>query len=253
MSLTEHPRLLARGAGVFYLIIIASAIFAYMYVRGQVIIPGDMARTATNILAHEQLYRLGFSFAVVTVICNPPMGFLLHELLKVVNPRLAVLALVFIAVSTTIEAVNLLNYISPLLTFTLPEFRAAFGPDELQALARGSSRLFGYGFGLLQTFFGVFCALIGFLILRSKFLPAILGILMIAAGVCYWIDSFVFFLALPGIPNILLVGGIAEVSLALWLLVAGVNEAKWRAHVHERRLTVSAGCPAPFSDTASEG
>jgi hypothetical protein len=229
MNFTERPRLLARVAGVFYLIIIVSAVFAYIYVRGRAVIPGDMAQTAANILAREQLYRLGFSSAVVTVICNPPMGLILYELLKVVNRRLALLALVFITVATTIEAVNLFNYISPLFTLSLPEYRAAFTPDELQALARGSIRLFGYGFGVSQTFFGVFCALNGFLILRSKFLPAIIGLLMIAAGVCYWIDSFVLFLALPGIPYILMVGGIAELSLALWLLVVGVNAAKWRA------------------------
>jgi hypothetical protein len=229
MNCTAHPRLLARVAGLFYLIIIVSAVFAYMYVRGRVLIPGDMAQTATNLVAHEQLYRLGFSSAVITVLCNPPVGLILYELLKVVNPRLALLALVCIAVSTTIEAVNLFNYISPLLTFTLPEYRAAFGPNELQALARGSSRLFGYGFSLLQVFFGVFCALIGILIVRSKFLPALIGSLMIAAGVCYWIDSFVFFLALPKVPYILLIGGIAELSLALWLLVVAVNEETWRA------------------------
>jgi hypothetical protein len=217
---------------VFYLIIIVSAVFAYIYVRGRMIIPGDMARTAANLLAHERLYRLGFSAAVVTVVCNPPMGLILYELLKVVNSRVALLALVCITISATIEAVNLFNYISPLLTFTLPEYRAAFNPAELQALARGASKLFGYGFSLLQVFFGVFCALIGYLILRSKLFPAIIGFLMIAAGVCYWIDSFVFFLALPGVPYILLVGGIAELSLALWLLVVGVNEAKWRARAH---------------------
>lgn len=232
-GLTEHPLLLARVAGVFYLIIIASAIFAYMYVRGQVIVSGDTAQTATNMLAHLQLYRLGFSAAVITVICNPPVGLILRELLKVVNPRLALLALIFMTISTGIEAVNLLNYISPLLTFTRPEYRA-FNPAELQALSLGSTRLFTYGFALLQTFFGVFCALVGFLILRSKFLPAFLGVLMMAAGVCYWIDSFTFFLALPRVPAILVVGGIAEIALALWLLVVGVNEAKWRTASSER-------------------
>ena len=227
MNFTEHPRLLARLAGVFYLIITASALFAYMYVRGRVIIPGDMAQTATNILAHEQLYRLGFSAAVAAVLCNPAMGFILYELLKVVNPRIALLALVFITISTTIEAVNLFNYITPLFTLTLPEYRGAFDPDELQALARGPIRLFGYAFSVSLTFFGVFCALNGYLILRSKFLPAVLGLLMIVAGVTYWINSFQLFLALP-IPYIQWVTLIAELSLALWLLVVGVNEAKWR-------------------------
>ena len=228
MTFTEHPRLLARIAGVFYLIITACALFAYLYVRGQVIVSGDMARTAANILAHEQLYRTGFSAAVIVVICNPPMGLILYELLKVVNPRLALLALVFIIISTTIEAVNLFNYITPLFTLTLPEYRGAFDPDELQALARGPIRLFGYAFSVSLTFFGVFCALNGYLILRSKFLPAVLGLLMIVAGVTYWINSFQLFLALP-IPYIQWVTLIAELSLALWLLVVGVNEAKWRA------------------------
>ncbi len=227
MTFTEHPRLLARIAGVFYLIITACALFAYLYVRGQVIVPGDMARTAANFLGHEQLYRTGFSAAVIVVICNPPMGLILYELLKVVNPRLALLALVFIIISTTIEAVNLFNYITPLFTLTLPEYRGAFDPDELQALARGPIRLFGYAFSVSLTFFGVFCALNGYLILRSKFLPAVLGLLMIVAGVTYWINSFQLFLALP-IPYIQWVTLIAELSLALWLLVVGVNEAKWR-------------------------
>jgi Domain of unknown function (DUF4386) len=228
MTFTEHPRLLARIAGVFYLIITACALFAYLYVRGHLIVPGDMARTAANFLAHEQLYRTGFSTAVIVVICNPPMGLILYELLKVVNPRLALLALVFIVVSTTIEAVNLFNYITPLFTFSLPEYRSAFDPDELQALARGPIGLFGYAFSVSLTFFGVFCALIGYLIVRSKFLPVILGLLMIVAGVTYWINSFRLFLGLP-IPYIQWVTLIAELSLALWLLVAGVNEAKWRA------------------------
>src|SRR5438552_18993851 len=114
MRFTKHPRLLARIAGVFYLIITVCALFAYMYVRGQVIISGDMAQTATNILEHEQLYRIGFSAALVVVLCNPPVGFILYDLLKVVNPDIALLALVFITISTTIEAVNLFNYIVPL-------------------------------------------------------------------------------------------------------------------------------------------
>jgi len=228
MTLTEHPRLLARIAGAFYLIITACALFAYLYVRGQVIVADDMSRTAVNFLAHEPLYRSGFAAAVLVVICNLPMGFILFELLKVVNPRLAQLALVFITASATIEAVNLFNYIEPLFTFSLPEYASAFDPAQRQALARGPIKMFGYLFSVSLTFFGVFCALIGILIFRSRFLPAILGLLMIVAGVTYWINSFRLFLALP-IPYVQWVTLIAELALALWLLVVGVNEERWRA------------------------
>jgi hypothetical protein len=228
MTFTEHPRLLARIAGALYLIITGCALFAYLYVRGQVIVADDMAQTAANFLGKEQLYRFGFAAAVIVVICNLPMGLILFELLKVVNPRFALLALVFIIASATLEAVNLFNYIEPLFTFSLPEYVKAFDPEELQALARGPIRMFGYAFSVSLTFFGVFCALIGFLIFRSKFFPPILGLLMIVAGVTYWINSFRLFLALP-IPYLQWVTLVAELSLALWLLVVGVNEPKWRA------------------------
>lgn len=179
MTFTEHPRLLARVAGAFYVTIIAFALFSYLYVHGQLIIPGDMAQTATNITTHEQLYRAGFTAAaVVVVICNLPLGLILFELLKVVNPRLARLALLFIVVAATIEAVNTFNYITPLFTLTLPEYTSAFRPEQLQALVRGTNRLFGYAFSVSLTFFGVFCALTGYLIFRSRFLPAVIGILM---------------------------------------------------------------------------
>jgi len=88
--------------------------------------------------------------------------------------------------------------------------------------------MFAYAFSVSLTFFGVFCVLIGTLIFRSKFLPRILGLLMIVAGVTYWINSFRLFPTLP-IPHVQWVTLIAESSLALWLLVVGVNEEKWRA------------------------
>jgi hypothetical protein len=228
MSVTERPRLLARMAGAVYLVIIACGLFGYLYVRHQVIVADDMARTAANLRAHEQLYRLGFVAALVDVVCNLPMAILLFELLKVVNPRIAHLALLFICATTTIEAVNLANYIEPLFTFSLPEYAGAFEATARQALARGPIKMFNYLFGVVLTFFSVACVLNGSLILRSRFLPAFLGLLMIVAGVTYGINSFQLFLAWP-IPYIPWVTLVAELSLALWLVAFGVDEAKWRA------------------------
>jgi hypothetical protein len=228
MTLPEHPRRLARIAGVFYAIIIAFALFAYLYVRGQLIVPSSMAQTSANIVAHQQLYRLGFSAAVIVVVCNLPLGWIFFELFKVVNPRVALLALLFIMAAATIEAVNLFNYITPLFTFTLPEY-GVFEASQRGALARGPIRLFGYGFSVSLTFFGVFCWLTGYLIIKSKFLPSALGVLMVAAGATYWIDNFSLFLSLPDVPYLGWLTLVAESSLALWLLVVGVDERAWRA------------------------
>lgn len=212
----EHPRALARIAGVFYLTITACALFSYLYVRGQVINADDMAQTAANLVAHAQLYRFGFAAALIVVICNLPMGFILCELLKVVNVRLARLALLFITASTTLEAVNLCNYIEPL-----------FAASEGQALARGPIRMWSYAFSVSLTFFGVYCALLGILVFRSGFFPRILGVLLVVAGVTYWINACRLFLALP-IPYIEWVTFVGEQSMTLWLLVVGLDEAKWR-------------------------
>jgi Domain of unknown function (DUF4386) len=64
--------------------------------------------------------------------------------------------------------------------------------------------------------------------MRSRFLPGVLGALMVVAGVTYWINSFRLFLALP-IPYVPWVTLVAELSLALWLLLVGVDEVNWRA------------------------
>jgi hypothetical protein len=233
MNVTDRPRLVARTAGAFYFAIFVFALFAYMRVRGQLIVSTDMARTASNLLAHEQLFRMGFASAVLCTICNLPMGFLLYQVFKVVNPRLAMMALVFIIASATLEAVNSLNYIAPLFPFTLPEYTSAFSEAQREALARGAVRMFPYGFGVSLMFFGVFCGLTGILTLKSKFLPRVLGVLMVLAGVSYEVDSLRLFLRWPDVPYLLMVPFVAETSMMLWLLVFGVNEARWREQAAE--------------------
>ena len=229
MQVTNHPRALARIAGAFYLGIIVFAAIGYVFVRPQVIVPTDMARTAANLQAHGELYRMGLASVIVADLCNLPVGLIFYELFKIVNPRFARALLVFIAVSTTLEVVNLYYYISPLFTFTLPEYRAGFDPAALAALARGSGKLFALGFGFSLAFFAVYCVLTGWLIIRSGFVPKVIGVLMIAAGIVYEAHAFAVFLALPEPPYVLFVGFIAELSLALWLLIMGISEAKWRS------------------------
>ena len=231
MITTERPKVLARLAGASYIAIIIFAAIAYVGVRDSVVIPTDMPHTIANLQAHQQLYRLGFASAVLTVICNLPLGLLLYELLKVVNQGLARALLVFIAVSATIEAVNLYNYISPVITATLPEYRAGFDPAALQALIRGAGKLFALGFGISLGFFGVYCFLVGYLIVRSTFLPSILGFMMIGAGIVYEYHVISLFLNTAEIPYVLFIGFVAELSLASWLLIMGVNAEKWRSQI----------------------
>jgi Domain of unknown function (DUF4386) len=115
-------------------------------------------------------------------------------------------------------AVNSINHFAPLVFL-----RTA----QLPALALVSLKLHALGYNIARVFFGCHCLLIGYLICRSRYLPRVLGILMIVAGLCYLTNSLTNFLA-PGFaailfPWILLPSAAAEWSLTAWLLAVGVG------------------------------
>lgn len=240
MRSTDNPRRLARLAGLFYLIVHVSALFAYKYVRGRLIVAGDMPHTASNILAHEGLFRMGIAASVVVVMANLPVGYLLYELCRIVNRRVAGLALLFITASAVLEAGNPINYFETLVDLEQPEIVSAFPDSQRLALARAAMRMFGLRFGVSLSFFGVFCVLIGYLIFKSRFMPALLGVLMMLGGLSYLTNGFTTFLALPEVPHIFAVTMIAETALLSWLLLFGVNETKWRELARDEGMGHSA-------------
>jgi len=221
-----QPQVAARWAGALYLAIIAGGLFAEAFVRGALIVPGDPAATAANIFANEGLYRLGFAVHLAYLSCAVVVSVLLYGLLRNVGPGLALLALCLNLVGIAVEASSLLQLLAPLRVLGDPALVGL--PDtHVQAMAYASARLFANGFGMGLVFFGGFCIAIGTLIARSTFLPRLLGLLMVLAGLCYIVNSFAGFLS-PALgaqlfPWILLPCLVAELSLALWLLVKGVD------------------------------
>ena len=89
------PRLKARIAGLLYLIIIVGGIFAEIFVRGRLVVHGDAAATAHNIVTHELLYRLGFAAEIFYCACNVPLILIFYDLFKVVNRSAALLVVFF--------------------------------------------------------------------------------------------------------------------------------------------------------------
>lgn len=220
------PQAAARLAGFLYLLIIAGGLFAQAFVRERLIVAGDAAATAGNLLEHATLYRLGFGVHLAYLLCAIVLAVILYDLLRRVSASLGLLALCFDIVAITVEGMGLLDHLAPLRVLTDAGL-AAMDPIQLQAMAYAQARQFAYGFGLSLTFFGAFCIVAGVLIHRSGFLPRILGILMGVAGACYLINSFALFLApaLAGLlfPYILLPCLVGELALALWLLVMGIR------------------------------
>jgi hypothetical protein len=229
-TLETSPQVYARIAGVLYLIIIAGGIFAEVFVRQQVMVYGDPSATARNILEHELLYRLGFAVHLFYLACAVPLALILYAYFERVSRNLALLALLLNLVAIAVESVNLLNHFAP-LRLLAAENVGAFSAEQFHALAYAHLRLFASGFGISLTFFGFFCLVTGYLISRSSFLPRILGVLMVLAGMCYLTNSFSVFLA-PTFasllfPYILLPCFIAELSLSLWLIVKGIDVKSW--------------------------
>lgn len=221
----------ARIAGVFYLISIAGCFFAEAFVRGRLVVYGEAAATARNILAHQQLFRLGFASDLIAVMSYIAVVGLFYNLFRPVSRNLSFVAAFFGLAGCITQGINLLNHFLPLIL--LGDGRALSGltTDQLQALAYASLRLFPTGYNMAMVFFGCYCLSIGYLVFRSTFLPRILGPLLAFAGLCYQINSFAYFLAPAFAARLfpyILMPGASETLLCLWLLVFGVNAQRWK-------------------------
>jgi hypothetical protein len=227
----RSPQLIARLAGVLYLIVIVAGAVAELFVRQRLVVANDAAATANNILAHEQLFRWGFAADVIGLLCVMPLILLLYELLKVVNARVALLALIFSLVGSAVQAGSLLGHFAPLILLKRGH-DLGVSEELLQAQTYMALQLQGIGFAVALAFFGGTMIARGYLILGARFLPRAIGLFLVIEGICYLANSFVLFVApsfARAIFGVLMASGLAEVALCLWLLVMGVNAAQWRA------------------------
>jgi len=224
-----NPRTLARIGGLLYLTIIGIGLWGEMFVRDKLVVSGDAMATAANIRAHETLWRVHIAAELFLLVCAIVLLQILFILLRPVNADLAWLAVFFNLVSISIEAVMAISLIETL--FPLTGRLEAFTPAQLSAMSSLSLKSHSYGFGVSLLFFAAFCVVVGYLIFKSRYMPKTVGVLMQIAGVCYLVNSFALIvspaLANQLFPAILLPSFIGELSLALYLLIAGVNLDAW--------------------------
>jgi hypothetical protein len=225
------PRQLAKTAGALYLINIVFGAFALGVVPAILIVP-DVAATAHNIQTHELLYRLSLAAHVVVTLTNIPMAVIFYDLLKVVNRRLALLDVLFSVVATSVEAAGILNDATPSVLLGSSHYMSALSPAQLHALAYLPGDLSTFDYGLYGVLYGFDFICVAYLVYESTFLPRAIGVLLAIDALNYLVSGFTEFLA-PGIaahlvpwnglPTIL-----AEGSLCLWLLMAGVDVERWK-------------------------
>jgi len=227
----QPPQIEAYWAGFLYLVIIVAAAAAEMFIRGSLIVAGDAAATARNILASELQYREALGIDLVVLFCDTVVAGLLYIVLKPAGATLSLLAASFRLVFVAIMGSNALTTVAPLLLLKGGATLGAFTGAQLQDLALASLSLHDIGFNIALVFFGVHCILVGVLISGSALLPRIIGVLMTIAGACYIVNSVNNFLphalAAHLFPYILLPGLLAEGVLALWLFLAGVSTRRW--------------------------
>jgi hypothetical protein len=220
------PRPRAGITGVVYLCYFLAAVFGEFFLKG-LVVDGDPAATASNILTHQPLFRLGLATGLIATACYVAVTALFYDLFAPVSRRLSLIAAFFSLVGCAILAFASLFQLAALVVLGGGPYLSAFKVEQLRALALLFLELYGQGVSICFVFFGVYCLLIGYLIFRSAFLPRTLGILMALAGLgwlAFLSPSFANHLS----PYNLILGVLAELSLCLWLLVMGVNVQRWK-------------------------
>ena len=222
----SDPKAAARLAGALYLVIIVLGIWSEVAVRGALVIPGDPAATAANILAAKGLVRLSFAADSVMALADAALAVLLYLIFRPVSLPLALMAMVFRLVQTAIIAMNLLNQQAALLILDAGGLATGLAGGEANALAALSLALQRHGYDLGLIFFGVNSLLTGYLVIRSGFLPGLIGAMVMAAGAVYLTGSYLLFLA-PALAGAFapayIVPLVAESAFCLWLLARGVD------------------------------
>ncbi len=227
---TYSNKLIPRTAGYGYLIIFISGIFANFFVLESLIVAGNAAATANNIIANEFLYRIGILSFVIMVIVDVLVAWALYIFLKPVNNNLSLLAAWLRLVNCAVFGIALIDLINVLEVLNSTGLSAAgeSGNGAVQAMLLLKSFDYTWIIGLI--FFGLHLFLLGYLIIKSDYIPSILGFLLIAASFGYLIDSFAHFL-LSNYTDykeifemiVVIPGIIGELSFCLWLLIKGTK------------------------------
>ncbi len=233
------PRFQARMAGAIAWIT-TTAGFS-LIVLGSLVVNDNAAATAHNILAHEPLYRLAVVGDVIAALYIV-YTFLLYNLFRPVNRSLALLAALFSLVGIAVGMLIPLFELAALVVLKDAHFLRGFNLEQVQALALLLLKLRAQAYAVSLVLFGTYNVLTGYLIFKSTFMPRILGVLLAIAGLGYLINTFANFLA-PDFaahlsPWILIPGG-AELLLALWLVVFGVNAQRWNEQANAAGASLS--------------
>jgi hypothetical protein len=236
-TLEASPRTTARIIGVLFLTTILTGAFAEGFVSGSLVVPGNAAKTAANVLANQSLLRAGFAVYMLEMTAQIAMVALFYDLLKPVSRNVARLSAILGLVGCGIKAVSRLFFVAPLLVLGGAHYLTAFNTDQLQALALASFKINESGAGIALVFFGFSTLLEGYLILKSAFLPRFLGALGVMGGLG-WLTFLWPPLGYRVFPVVAGIGLLGSLATIIWLLGPGVNEERWKEQAAAASLSI---------------
>ncbi len=216
----------ARVAGAVYLSMVFTAPFALMYVPGKLIVRGNASATANNIAAHEMLFRWGILADIVSSVIFILLGIALYHLFKDVSKTHAWSMVGLVLVSATITLVNVVNETAALILFRGADFLAVFDKPQRDALGMLFLRLHSQGIFVNEMFWGLWLFPFGLLVMKSRFLPRILGILLIVNGAAYVaisITALLWPLHADVVSRAAFPALLGELWIMLWLLIKGAR------------------------------
>lgn len=222
------PSARGRYLAVLYLFVTISGITGQMFISDRLVDGAEAAKTATNIVANQSLYRLGFSIFMLEMVAQIGMTLLFYDLLRPVNRSLARTAAVLGLTGCGIKTIARLFYYAPLLVLGGVPSLMAIPPAQAEALVLVLLRMNEQCAAIALIFFGFQALLQGWLVFNSRFLPRFLGVLSMTGGVG-WLTYLWPPLGAQVFNVVALVALAGVVATIGWLLVRGVDDARWRA------------------------
>jgi len=224
----------ARLAGLLYLIAMATGLFAEFYVRfpSTLVVNGDAAKTASNIMANERLYRIGIANNIITFAIDVGLIWALYVLLRPVNRNLAFLAVFFRLVETTTACVAIISSYVAMQLISDAEHLKSFDSNQIQALLILHDT-YALTFVIVAIFLGLGSTVFNYLLFKSRYIPRILAAWGIFSSLLLLISQFTIIIFPAAektiIPACYAPIAIDEIALGFWLLSKGDNIPKMKS------------------------
>lgn len=223
----EQKKKQARWAGILYLIMAITGGFGIMYIPESILVSGNAQQTSDNIINSGWMYNFSILSSLTCQVIFLFLVLAFHKLFKEVNPYLSKIMVVLVVASVPIAMLNTLNLVGAEWLVNAPETLTAFSVEQLNGLALFFVEMNEKGIILVEIFWGLWLLPLGLLVMKSGFVPRIIGVLLLIGGIFYMFASIIG-LSSPDLhqvvaPYLTIPLAVGEFSMIFWLLIKGVK------------------------------